>query len=366
MKIYINLSGTKIVQEFEPSQGHNVLSRIKLLLERYGNAIDYEITLRILYSLYSRDSPNSERSSITTCAENIPTNYDWVEFNFPDCCVSTALFTYYIISEVPELDNSGINVYGISNYDAYSKGMAFYYDLADNTWISHQYERSYFDIYDFSFKTYGYYNNAPAAQFSWIDSDGHDPDTEIIFDASASSNSDGYIAKYVWYFGSYYQDGKIKYEEKRETTSKYTTYDFQDCNYHRVDPEAFDELGKNSDREPNNVRATISQPPNEPIIEGPTTALVDQECSFTFLSNDLEGDHIYYDIGHNEKVTDFTIGPFNSGEESSFKFTFTYDGDHSTNVRARDETNSWSDWSGHQISIIKSKTKAQPEFLKLY
>ncbi len=81
-----------------------------------------------------------------------------------------------------------------------------------------------------------------------------------------------------------------------------------------------------------------NQPPNAPIISGPTSGNVGEDYNYTFLATDEEEDDLYFWIDWGDNNTTGWIGPYSSGEE--------------VNV-----SNSWS-----EINIFEIRAKVKDTF----
>ncbi|KYK27876.1 hypothetical protein AYK20_01970 [Thermoplasmatales archaeon SG8-52-1] len=88
-----------------------------------------------------------------------------------------------------------------------------------------------------------------------------------------------------------------------------------------------------------------NQPPNPPAINGPIAGEIGEDLFYNFISEDIEGDEIYYYINWGDGNIKDWFGPFNSSEEVTVNHTFYSKGDFGIKAKAKDELDvgSWSD-----------------------
>jgi hypothetical protein len=98
---------------------------------------------------------------------------------------------------------------------------------------------------------------------------------------------------------------------------------------------------------------STSKSPLQPSIIGPNTGQINTAISYSFVSEDPEGDPIYYfvDWGYNDETS--FIGPFKSGEMTSDTNTWYFEGAYIIKVMAIDEYGAYSDWRFLTISVPK-------------
>ena len=88
-----------------------------------------------------------------------------------------------------------------------------------------------------------------------------------------------------------------------------------------------------------------NQAPNPPSIDGPISGEISEELIYTFISEDPEGDNVYYIINWGDgNITDW-FGPYESGEEVIVNHTWYSKGDFEIKTKAKDELDvgSWSE-----------------------
>jgi hypothetical protein len=96
----------------------------------------------------------------------------------------------------------------------------------------------------------------------------------------------------------------------------------------------------------------LNQPPDAPVISGPSVGGLDIMLAFSALSSDPEEEEIYYkwDWG-NGNTTDW-LGPYESGEMITTNNSWNETGIYNIRIKARDSSGNESNWSeSHSISI---------------
>ncbi|EMR74456.1 Peptidase M28 [Thermoplasmatales archaeon SCGC AB-540-F20] len=89
----------------------------------------------------------------------------------------------------------------------------------------------------------------------------------------------------------------------------------------------------------------ISNPPDVPIITGPTTGMTWVEYEYNVVTTDPDGDDIYYYIDWGDDTNSGWIGPYKSGEEATAIHKWISAGDYEIRARAKDVYYVVSDWS---------------------
>jgi hypothetical protein len=99
-----------------------------------------------------------------------------------------------------------------------------------------------------------------------------------------------------------------------------------------------------------------SRAPSKPSIDGPYTGQINTPLTYSFISEDPDGDPVYYfvDWGYNFETS--FIGPTKSGETASGSNTWYFDGGYVIKVMAVDGYGAYSEWSYLTISVPKTRT----------
>jgi hypothetical protein len=95
------------------------------------------------------------------------------------------------------------------------------------------------------------------------------------------------------------------------------------------------------------------QPPNKPVISGPTNGTVGILYSYTVNSTDPDGDDIYYLIDWGDGNYENWIGPYNTGETVTLHYSWSEKGTYLIQAKARDDYTGESTWSDPFFMTIK-------------
>jgi len=87
------------------------------------------------------------------------------------------------------------------------------------------------------------------------------------------------------------------------------------------------------------------EPPDPPIIEGPRCGDPGEELTYTFVSDDFEGDNVFYFVDWGDDTFDDWFGPFPSGEKATASHSWDEKGGYEIIARAKDTQDSESGWS---------------------
>jgi len=96
-----------------------------------------------------------------------------------------------------------------------------------------------------------------------------------------------------------------------------------------------------------------NNPPEAPIIDGPSRGVPETEYEFTISTEDIDNDDVYYFIDWGDGTTSGWIGPHESGEEISVEYEWSEEGTYDVRVKAADSDES--DWGTISIRIPKNK-----------
>lgn len=95
-----------------------------------------------------------------------------------------------------------------------------------------------------------------------------------------------------------------------------------------------------------------NNPPEKPIITGPSEGRAGTEYEFTFQSNDPDGDDVYFWILWFEGCPGVSWdGPYSSNDLISKSYTYTEEGSFTLQVKAKDVYNIESEWATLEISM---------------
>jgi len=97
-----------------------------------------------------------------------------------------------------------------------------------------------------------------------------------------------------------------------------------------------------------------NQPPEFPIITGPHYGKVNTEYTFTASLTDPEGDQYFMLLNWGDGNFSDWLGPFNSGEQSTFTHSWSEPGNYSILVKVKDTFGEESGWSAaFYITIVR-------------
>ncbi len=106
------------------------------------------------------------------------------------------------------------------------------------------------------------------------------------------------------------------------------------------------------------IKSTSNQPPSKPSLEGTEEGKIKTEYEYIAQSTDPDGDKIYYRIdimdGEESEPGDW-IGPYESGTQVAFKYSWQEKGTYSVSVQAKDENEAESAWGSLEVTMPKSK-----------
>jgi hypothetical protein len=103
-----------------------------------------------------------------------------------------------------------------------------------------------------------------------------------------------------------------------------------------------------------------SQAPETPEApDGPDEWILNEECAFSAVTTDPEGDNIYYLFDWGDGNNSGWVGPYISGQTAEASHAWTELGEYEIKVIAKDTYNALSSWSEpHIISIIENQPPA--------
>jgi outer membrane protein assembly factor BamB len=105
-------------------------------------------------------------------------------------------------------------------------------------------------------------------------------------------------------------------------------------------------------------------PPNTPEINGPTNGKPETTYDFTFVSNEPNGDDVYYYIKWGDGTVEEWIGPFLSGEEVILKHAFPKRQEYTIKAKAKDIYGLESDWGQFLINLPRLRSHYYPILMR--
>ena len=92
--------------------------------------------------------------------------------------------------------------------------------------------------------------------------------------------------------------------------------------------------------------------PSIPLINGPKSGAVGQQLTFNFVSEDQDGDDVYYKIHFSdESGPTGWLGPFAEGSKISKKHTFSSVGTYTIKAKAKDDGDHESSWTPEEFKF---------------
>ncbi|MDH7507024.1 MAG: M20/M25/M40 family metallo-hydrolase, partial [Candidatus Thermoplasmatota archaeon] len=99
-----------------------------------------------------------------------------------------------------------------------------------------------------------------------------------------------------------------------------------------------------------------SNPPNVPVITGPTMVTINEVCKYSVVTTDPDGDDVYYYVDWGDGNFSGWIGPYTSGVPIQTSHTWTSLGSYMVRVKAKDIYGVRSSWSDY-ITVIVSDNR---------
>jgi PKD repeat protein len=179
-------------------------------------------------------------------------------------------------------------------------------------------------------------NIPPVADFTWTPPSPSAGES-VLFDASASSDPDGYITLYEW---DWDHDGVYDESHTTPTTTHVWTTPGSYSVSLRVTDNATDTTVKTK------TISIVNHAPPVPTITGPTNGAINQEYEFSIGPVvDPEGDSFYCQWGWGDGNISEWEGPYLSGEIANASHSWTTTGVYELRARLKDEYDAESNWS---------------------
>ncbi|KYK25880.1 hypothetical protein AYK20_04305 [Thermoplasmatales archaeon SG8-52-1] len=104
-----------------------------------------------------------------------------------------------------------------------------------------------------------------------------------------------------------------------------------------------------------------NSPPDIPVISGPITGGVGAKYGYSIVSNDIDGDDIYYYIDWDDGTNSGWNGPYPSGQSAKINHTWTSPGTYYIKGKAKDIYNDESSWTDTIIvTIVENNLPTTP------
>jgi len=110
-----------------------------------------------------------------------------------------------------------------------------------------------------------------------------------------------------------------------------------------------------------------NEPPETPVINGPTSGKAGVEYDYTFLTTDPEGEYIQYYINWGDEK-EFWLGPYTSGDVVTITHAWSGTGTFTIEVKARDFYGLETDWVTLSVTMPRNRVVNNPflNFLEQY
>ena len=99
-----------------------------------------------------------------------------------------------------------------------------------------------------------------------------------------------------------------------------------------------------------------ANPPDKPVIEGPTNGKTGTEYTYLVSTNDLDNDQVYYLFDWGDGNDSGWLGPYTSGESITESHIWSKQGTYIVKTKAKDVNNAESEWSKLEVSMPKTKS----------
>ncbi len=193
-----------------------------------------------------------------------------------------------------------------------------------------------------------------------------DGSTDVPIDTNltwSSSDPEGENLTYDIYFGTTSPPSLISANQS-ETT--YDLYDLQYCELYYWQIVAWDEQGASTSGPIWCFSTICNGPPNKPRINGPTSGKPGKTYSYTFVSDDPNGDNVSYEIDWGDGQIDPWDGPHKSNTVITRDHSWENQGIFKISARAKDIYDFIGDWGELDVEIPRNKEIYNPFVYRLF
>jgi len=103
-------------------------------------------------------------------------------------------------------------------------------------------------------------------------------------------------------------------------------------------------------------------PPNSPTIDGPTSGSAGTEYTYTIITNEPDGDNVYYYVDWGDGEFEDWFGPFASGTLQTISHTWTEQDTYEIKAKAKDTFDAESDWAMLEVTMPRNRAMQRPFF----
>ena len=324
-----------------------MLTRIELLVGKIGTPTD-NLSISIRSSL-----DGSDITSISLPPEEIPTDKDWIEFDFEDILVNISQ-TYYIV-----FTPWGAGMvylwwgYDNHNFDSYTNGESWLY--TNGEWSTED-----FAIKDWCFKTYAcHFSNPPYTPHSPSGSTVGLTWTPYSYSTN-TTDPDGDDIRYGWDWNGDNTVDEWTTEFYPSGATANISHSWNTSGTYNVKVKAEDMYGAQSDFSSAKkviIVAIDNDPPEKPDAPtGTTFCKIGISYSYSASTTDPDGDQIYFMFDWDDGTNSEWTGPYNTEQTISMSHIWDVKGTYHIKVKAKDEHGEESEWSD-PLPITMPKNK---------
>ena len=163
------------------------------------------------------------------------------------------------------------------------------------------------------------------------------------FDGSSSYDRDGIIVNWTWDFG----DGTTGY-------GMIAIHAYYEPGTYNVKLTVTDDNGFEGSIT-KSIEGEGNEPPDAPLISGPSSGKTGIPHSYVFVTGDPDGDDVYYNIFWGDGTFEDWFGPFESDQMASVNHTWSKRGTYTVMVRAKDIYGTTGEWTTLKVLMSRSK-----------
>ena len=171
----------------------------------------------------------------------------------------------------------------------------------------------------------------------------------------AEINADPFSVSWLWDFG----DGGTSNEMS-------PAYSYSHSGLYTICVTITDNKGRT---DTSKTRAYIGKPPEKPIIYGPTICKPSVGYYYNFVTEDPDGDNVYYSIYWGHDYGYDTVGPYPSGMEVTLYHSWPKIGICKISCKAYDTVDLWSEEANFSVIIPRNRVPSSffiLDFLKQF
>ncbi len=94
-----------------------------------------------------------------------------------------------------------------------------------------------------------------------------------------------------------------------------------------------------------------NNPPIKPVLAGPSSGVINQRYTLSVVTNEPDGDDVYYFIDWGDGQVDEWTGPYNPGVTSEITHMWSKEGNYTIKLKAKDAHSAESDWATLTVTM---------------